>query len=667
MFLKEFRYSFLTFFGIIALMRNIFIITLILFLFIGCSSKDIKVLKYEQKTDYLVKNLEPLHVNFENYESRYFMPWGIGKIGLSKERASWANFAYKKEDRYYGENTLVLELDEIKKLLKTTNFQKYNKQASYAITTQNIQVRNLPTHKPFFRKFKDAGEGYPFDYMQNTRLHVNTPLFVSHYTKDGSWAFIQSPVSIGWIPTKSFTVLNAKQRYEFKHNEKIIIKADNIPIYSNKQNYLLHVKVGAMFSVDYEDDNFYHTFVYTRFGDKVKTRIQKSDSSKAPLEFNEKNVLHVSSELLGEKYGWGGFLDNRDCSAMTKDFLAPFGIWLPRNSASQKNSGEYLLLKGLSNKEKEEMIKKHGIAFLSLIYLQGHIMLYAGTIDDRVMVMHNAWGLKTSNFGTEGRQVLGKAIVSDLYLGDNLSDVKKESLLIARVDGIVIEPKLPKLHVNKFVSAYPDIIDYGDNMIFFKDIDSLEYHDFVDKTFQDMIDKPSIKDTLSLKYPAFEKATPPALNYDPGRFRNDELLKKLYGKTKQEIEKNLKEIVWIDGTKLLFNKKQNASMQLQKVINELQDLPKKYDKYITNIAGTYNFRYIKDTKRLSAHSYGIAIDLNVKQSAYWKWDKNYTYKNKIPKEVVDIFEKYGFIWGGRWYHYDTMHFEYRPELFDSID
>src|SRR5262245_1812136 len=26
------------------------------------------------------------------------------------------------------------------------------------------------------------------------------------------------------------------------------------------------------------------------------------------------------------------------------------------------------------------------------------------------------------------------------------------------------------------------------------------------------------------------------------------------------------------------------------------------------------------------------------------------------------FEKYGFIWGGHWYHYDTMHFEYRPEL-----
>ena len=33
-----------------------------------------------------------------------------------------------------------------------------------------------------------------------------------------------------------------------------------------------------------------------------------------------------------------------------------------------------------------------------------------------------------------------------------------------------------------------------------------------------------------------------------------------------------------------------------------------------------------------------------------------------PIHIVEIFEQYGFIWGGKWYHYDTMHFEYRPEL-----
>jgi hypothetical protein len=35
---------------------------------------------------------------------------------------------------------------------------------------------------------------------------------------------------------------------------------------------------------------------------------------------------------------------------------------------------------------------------------------------------------------------------------------------------------------------------------------------------------------------------------------------------------------------------------------------------------------------------------------------------KPPSEVIAAFEKNGFIWGGKWYHFDTIHFEYRPEL-----
>jgi|GEM_PF-645494 len=44
-------------------------------------------------------------------------------------------------------------------------------------------------------------------------------------------------------------------------------------------------------------------------------------------------------------------------------------------------------------------------------------------------------------------------------------------------------------------------------------------------------------------------------------------------------------------------------------------------------------------------------------------------KNSLEQDVVfvvdhfKVFEKHGFIWGGRWKHYDTMHFEYRPEFF----
>ena len=36
--------------------------------------------------------------------------------------------------------------------------------------------------------------------------------------------------------------------------------------------------------------------------------------------------------------------------------------------------------------------------------------------------------------------------------------------------------------------------------------------------------------------------------------------------------------------------------------------------------------------------------------------------DRLSVAIARIFETHGFIWGGAWYHYDTMHFEYRPEL-----
>jgi hypothetical protein len=65
------------------------------------------------------------------------------------------------------------------------------------------------------------------------------------------------------------------------------------------------------------------------------------------------------------------------------------------------------------------------------------------------------------------------------------------------------------------------------------------------------------------------------------------------------------------------------------------------------------------------HALGIAIDINPNQLRYWLQNKtkNDDEEQIIPQTIIDIFEKHGFIWGGKWRHYDAMHFEYRPELF----
>ncbi|MCL2251023.1 MAG: M15 family metallopeptidase [Treponema sp.] len=89
----------------------------------------------------------------------------------------------------------------------------------------------------------------------------------------------------------------------------------------------------------------------------------------------------------------------------------------------------------------------------------------------------------------------------------------------------------------------------------------------------------------------------------------------------------------------------------------------------------YNWRNIAESQSRSYHSYGIAIDflpsnLNGKQT-YWLWTSQYredwwnvTYSERYhpPAAVIRLFESYGFIWGGKWDLFDTMHFEYRPEI-----
>jgi hypothetical protein len=65
------------------------------------------------------------------------------------------------------------------------------------------------------------------------------------------------------------------------------------------------------------------------------------------------------------------------------------------------------------------------------------------------------------------------------------------------------------------------------------------------------------------------------------------------------------------------------------------------------------------------HAYGAAMDINAKYADYWRWSQNPVnpaWRSQIPIEIVRVFEKHGFIWGGYWHHFDTMHFEYRPEL-----
>lgn len=186
------------------------------------------------------------------------------------------------------------------------------------------------------------------------------------------------------------------------------------------------------------------------------------------------------------------------------------------------------------------------------------------------------------------------------------------------------------------------------------------------RDFEDVLNSATLADQLSQRYVKGKLTSKPDLNQDPGRIRCYEFFDAVYGKTESEVRKNLTPIQWVDDTKLLISRKNGIHKHLQSVSDELKKLPQHFRKYLDRPGGTFNYRAIAQTNRKSAHSYGIAIDINVRHSHYWLNSKQKNdkiiYQNSIPFEIVEVFEKHGFIWGGKWYHFDTMHFEYRPEL-----
>ncbi|RIA56638.1 M15 family metallopeptidase [Dichotomicrobium thermohalophilum] len=231
--------------------------------------------------------------------------------------------------------------------------------------------------------------------------------------------------------------------------------------------------------------------------------------------------------------------------------------------------------------------------------------------------------------------------------------------------------------MRRLVSAYPAFLaGYEDNAIIWHDGTRMPFDDGREKTFKQRLTDPDLEDQFYAEYPRGLRGVPPLENVDPGRVRYEPFFEKMYGNCKDDrraVSARLKEVVWLPenyGKTLRVTKVNGVADALQKVSNKLDKLPQRFMKYLRPSAGTYHCRTIAGTERFSVHAFGAAVDINAKYGDYWRWSgaepgETLVYRNRIPWEIVEIFEQHGFIWGGKWYHYDTLHFEYRPELLNG--
>ncbi|CDZ53098.1 M15 family metallopeptidase [Neorhizobium galegae] len=216
------------------------------------------------------------------------------------------------------------------------------------------------------------------------------------------------------------------------------------------------------------------------------------------------------------------------------------------------------------------------------------------------------------------------------------------------------------------VKAYPDmIVASRDGRLIMKEGAPIPIDDGIRRNHAQMLAEGDVEDSLSQAYRPGSCEYHPPVDTDPGRVRSDELMKRLYGASANAVQSSLVPVAWF-GETLRVTSRNGVDKALAAVRDELAADPA-LKTYLTPSAGVFNWRKVAGQANLSVHSFGAAIDLNTKHADYWLWSGGKPgnvpkYKNRFPMRIVAAFERHGFIWGGRWYHYDTMHFEYRPEL-----
>jgi cell wall-associated NlpC family hydrolase len=396
-------------------------------------------LEIPQDTTPFTENITPMsdeeQLQYDReYNQKFFQPWDNGRVMLSRSERTW-QFKYAK-DRTYRIDRSRIPRSWYQEQKRNSNFEMSDSVSLSGITLRLTNLRLFPSDEGVYYDPNKTGEGFPFDYSQNSSVHLNTPIAISHYSKDKQWVYAQTSFASGWIKREDVAFMDAQLQEEFRNGDYSITVKDNLDL-SDDNGQISLVKMGTIFPIDpttkkyliaKKDSNGY------AYLDKVTVNDIDIIAHK-PIKFNQFNIAYISKQLVGEPYGWGGMLQTRDCSALTRDFFAPFGVYLARNSRKQAQNGrEFISLKGLNTENRKETILNNAKPFRSMLFVPGHITLYLGDREGEPIILHNYWGVRLKD---GSKKVMARAIITTTKPGAELANVKKRSMLINTLTGIV--------------------------------------------------------------------------------------------------------------------------------------------------------------------------------------------------------------------------------------
>lgn len=364
------------------------------------------------------------------FQRSFFAPWS--SAGPSLDPTETRDFMKKVgQGRWYGVNKRKVAPSMMQELMENCALDTFPSRNQTAISVAPGHLRGLPTDRPLYEKV----EGYPFDMLSYPQVKLNEPLRVLHASKDGAWLFVETGYTNGWLEARDVAFVERDFIDSWMQAPHLVVVRDLAPVPDGRGTGIFRTKVGTILPLVRAGEGWWEVAVASAGeggrGEKRLIRIPGAMAATFPLEFNRENAALVGDQLLGQPYGWGEAYDLRDCSATLRDFFLPFAIWMPRTSTDQIASvTRRTELAQLPPPEKEELIKREALPFLTLLYKPGHIMLYVGVDrEGRPLVFHNAWSIRVREESGYRTRILGTSAITTLEPGKELGLVPGGSLL----------------------------------------------------------------------------------------------------------------------------------------------------------------------------------------------------------------------------------------------
>ncbi|ABW18472.1 C40 family peptidase [Alkaliphilus oremlandii] len=355
-----------------------------------------------------IEQCEPI-VDLEKYPERFSKEELVQLIqGFSMPSTSPR---YNKNGEQVGEAYYKILIEN----LNLDNLSDQN-DVKYGIALRRTEMRTFPTDDRLF----SSPEDYNIDRLMETAIYPVEPMVILSESKDGEWYFAQMYNYLAWIPSKDVAITDKSTLFDYINSKDFIVVTGK-RVYTNYNPLKpeiseLQLDMGVRIPLaSYEEvkGSFYDQNPSGNFVIKLPTintdgnlafdyaLIQRLDDvSIGYLPYTKANIINQAFKFQGERYGWGGMFNGRDCTSFMLDIYRTMGIKLPRNSSEQGKLAAgvfYEMSETMTIEEREKILDK--LEPGAGLYMSGHAMLYLGKYKDEYYMIHDFSGFYSQTEG----------------------------------------------------------------------------------------------------------------------------------------------------------------------------------------------------------------------------------------------------------------------------